>query len=181
MFPPTFTVRLILLLATVTLPSCAHPRRSPEPGASRMTTLTLRLKPHEDLKGALERVVLDRKIDAACVLTCVASLERAALRYANQSEATVLEGKFEITSLVGTISRNGSHLHAQLADGQGRSMGGHVLEGCRIYTTAEVVLGILTDVSFWREPDPVTGYRELVIRPRAARVIAAGNQPMESK
>jgi predicted DNA-binding protein with PD1-like motif len=52
-----------------------------------------------------------------------------------------------------------------IADATGRTIGGHVLKGCRIYTTAELVLGILPDISFQRESDLETGYRELVIRP----------------
>ena len=43
-------------------------------------------------------------------------------------------------------------------------MGGHVTRGCIVRTTAEVLLALLPDWRFDREPDPVTGYRELVAR-----------------
>lgn len=152
----------------VLLTACAHVPPSSPPGASRLTTVTLRLSPHDDLKQSLEAFVRRHQIDAACVVTCVASLEQAALRFANQRDATTLTNKFEVTSLVGTLSQNGSHLHIQLADGEGRSVGGHVMEGCRIYTTAEVVLGILSDVAYARILDPTYGYKELVVQPKTA-------------
>ena len=44
--------------------------------------------------------------------------------------------------------------------------GGHVLDGCRVYTTAEVVVAELTDLFFDRHTDATFGYRELVVAPR---------------
>ncbi len=66
-------------------------------------------------------------------------------------------------SLTGTLSRHGSHFHIAIADGTGRTIGAHLLEGCRVYTTAEIVIGILADVSFLRTVDVQTGYPELEI------------------
>ena len=128
-----------------------------------MKAIAIRLEPGADLKQSLLQYCCDREIDAACVLSCVGSLRRAAIRFANQPEATVFEEKLEIVSLVGTLSRFGAHLHVAVADGKGRVLGGHLTEGSQIYTTAEIAIGILPDVVFTREPDPVTGYRELKI------------------
>jgi hypothetical protein len=44
--------------------------------------------------------------------------------------------------------------------------GGHVQDGNVVRTTAEIVLGELTDVAFRRPVDPETGWDELEIRPR---------------
>lgn len=44
--------------------------------------------------------------------------------------------------------------------------GGHVAPGCIVLTTAEVLLALLPDWQFAREPDAVTGYDELVVQPR---------------
>lgn len=74
-------------------------------------------------------------------------------------------GHFEIVSLVGTLSANGSHLHLAVADSTGRTIGGHLLDGCRVYTAAEIVLGELPALDFRRETDPAFGYLELVVRP----------------
>ena len=42
-------------------------------------------------------------------------------------------------------------------------LGGHLLDGCIVQTTAEIVLAILPEVSFSRRHDTATGYAELVI------------------
>ncbi len=130
-----------------------------------MQTVSFRLKPGQDLKVALDRLAVRRKLEAACVVTCVGSLTPAAIRFANQPAPTVLDGQWEIVSLVGTLSIYGSHCHIAVSDGDGRTLGGHLMEGSRIYTTAEIVLGIVPGVRFLRELDPDTGYRELAIEP----------------
>jgi hypothetical protein len=43
----------------------------------------------------------------------------------------------------------------------------HMMPGCLIYTTAEIIIGILPHLSFRREPDAQTGYLELVIYPKS--------------
>jgi predicted DNA-binding protein with PD1-like motif len=130
-----------------------------------MQAVALRLKPQQDLKAELDAFVAQHDLEAACVLTCVGSLTQAVLRLANQPEGTVYEDKFEIVSLTGVMSRHGSHYHVAIADRTGRTYGGHLLAGCLIYTTAEIIIGILPNLSFRREYDPTTGYRELAISP----------------
>lgn len=128
--------------------------------------LALRLQPGQDLKVELDNLAQSRSIEAACILTCAGSLTKAVLRYANQEHAVELDGYFEIVSLTGTLSRHGSHLHIAIADGTGQTIGAHLLEGCKVYTTAEIVIGILAEVSFLRTVDLQTGYPELEIANR---------------
>jgi predicted DNA-binding protein with PD1-like motif len=130
-------------------------------GAGR--TYALRLHPGEDPLAVLDAFAMEMRLEAAYVITCVGSLTRAVLRYANQEEATVLEGHFEIVSLTGVLSIYGSHYHIAIADGEGRTYGAHLLEGSQVYTTAEIILGSLDGVRFLRTFDPVTGYEELEI------------------
>jgi predicted DNA-binding protein with PD1-like motif len=125
----------------------------------------MRLKPLQDLKQSIYQYVQENHIQAGFLLTCVGSLQRAALRMANRDETTILEGKFEICSLVGTVEIGGIHLHVSLSDGTGAMVGGHLQEGSLIYTTAEIVLGQAEDLRFTREPCIESGYDELVIRP----------------
>lgn len=125
--------------------------------------LALRLTPGQDLKIELDNLVQSRNIEAACIVTCMGSLTKAVLRYANQDNAVELEGHFEILSLTGTLSKHGSHYHISIADGTGRTIGAHLLEGCIIYTTAEIVIALLPEVSFLRTIDVQTGYPELEI------------------
>ncbi|RMG62136.1 MAG: DNA-binding protein [Bacteroidetes bacterium] len=99
-----------------------------------MHTYALRLSPGADLRQALEAYAEAQKLQAGVVLTCVGSLTEAHLRLANQPEATRFEGPFEIVSLVGTLSPDGVHLHLSIADSSGRTLGGHLMPGCRIYT-----------------------------------------------
>jgi uncharacterized protein len=124
----------------------------------------LRLRPGEDLRLALDEVRRARALGAACVVTCVGSLARAELRLAGGDQVLSLAGPLEIVSLVGTLSPDGPHLHGALADASGRVHGGHVLAGCTVLTTAEVVLRELEGLAFARELDPATGWRELVVR-----------------
>lgn len=79
-----------------------------------------------------------------------------------------LSGRFEIVSLVGTLNPD-AHLHVSLADGEGRTVGGHVLGGMEVFTTAEVVVGEAPDLLFSRETDQRTGFPELQVAPRRRR------------
>jgi predicted DNA-binding protein with PD1-like motif len=124
----------------------------------------LRLKPGEDPKLALDAFAQSQQLEAACILTCVGSLRKAVLRYANQSSSVTLEGHFEIVSLTGVFSRHGSHYHIAISDGQGRTYGAHLMDGSEVYTTAEVVLASFADLRFLRSFDPQTGYPELDIQ-----------------
>jgi hypothetical protein len=130
--------------------------------ATGLTPYVLRLSPGEDLKTRLQGFTQDQSLRAGCILTTVGSLEQACLRLAGASHPTILTGPFEIVSLVGTLSREGVHLHLAIADAQGQTLGGHLMPGCRIYTTAEIVIAALSGVRFRRLPDAQTGYRELV-------------------
>jgi predicted DNA-binding protein with PD1-like motif len=123
-----------------------------------------RLKPGSDLIQEIRAWAKSNRIRAASVVTTVGSLKRLNLRYANQSDGVAQEGKYEITSLVGTIADSGLHLHLQVSDTKGNSIGGHLLEGNLIFTTAEIVLVEFPELSFSREPDEASGYHELVIR-----------------
>ena len=135
--------------------------------SSPLKTYALRLRPGDDLRQALLAFVQVQHVRAGAVLTCVGSLTVATLRLANQEGPTEYRGPFEIVSLVGTLSTNGSHLHLAVADGTGRTLGGHLLDGCRVYTTAEIVLGELSGLEFRRETDPAFGYQELAVYPVA--------------
>lgn len=130
----------------------------------RMRILTLRLRPGQDLRQELEAFVKEKKIRAGFMITGVGSLRKAAIRLADQSVTTVFDQKFEIVSLVGTLGRDGVHLHISISDKEGRTLGGHLVEGCLIYTTAEVVIGDAQGLRFSRELDSETGYKELRIR-----------------
>jgi riboflavin synthase alpha subunit len=47
----------------------------------------------------------------------------------------------EIVSLTGTLSSEGLHVHISLAGPDGACFGGHLVHGCIVDTTAELVIG----------------------------------------
>ena len=146
------------------------------PLSSPLRAYALRLRPGQDLKQELTAFVVKSGLRAGAVLTCVGSLTDVSLRLANQENATTYHGHFEIVSLVGTLSPAGSHLHLAVADSTGRTIGGHLVDGCRIYTTAELVLAELPALEFRRETDATFGYLELAVYPAAK---PSGNQKRE--
>ena len=129
-----------------------------------MQTLPIRLTPGEDLRQAIEAAVRSQGSHAAFVLSGVGSLSAAGLRFAGAQQPQRLSGDMEILSLSGSVARNGSHLHMALSTATGQVLGGHVSPGCIVRTTAEVLLALLPEWEFAREPDAATGYDELVMR-----------------
>ncbi|MBK9463413.1 MAG: DNA-binding protein [Chitinophagaceae bacterium] len=129
-----------------------------------MSTHAIRLKPGEDLKSGIEKVVKENNIRAGWVATCVGSLTDYSIRFANQPDGVMGTGHFEIISLVGTISINGSHIHISISDSTGKTFGGHLMPGCKIYTTAEIVLQSTDKYEFTREKDGSTPWEELQIK-----------------
>jgi len=129
-----------------------------------MKTHTFRLKPTQDLFDSIENFVAENNIQAGCVLSSVGSLTRATLRLANRNYYNEYEGHFEIVSMTGTVSMNGSHIHVAISDGDGATIGGHLVSGCKIYTTAEIVIAEFEDVIYKRELlENDSGYEELVV------------------
>ncbi len=133
-----------------------------------MQTITFRLEPGQDLFEQIESLVAERKIEAGCVLCAVGSLTHATLRLANRDHVTKYEGHFEIVSMTGTVSIHGSHLHLSISDENGQTLGGHLMPGCKVYTTTELVLGIFEEVIYVREKCAKSGYEELVVKRRAS-------------
>ena len=112
----------------------------------------------------MEEAVRRRGDRAAFVLAGIGSLSRARLRLAGRELPEDLDGDLEILTLAGSVSPAGAHLHMSVSDATGRVLGGHVSHGSVVRTTAEVLLVVLSNWSFAREPDPATGFPELVIR-----------------
>lgn len=128
------------------------------------STAAFRLKPGEDLREGIDRIVKEKSIKAGWVATCVGSLTDYAIRFANQPSASSGSGHFEIVSLTGTVSVNGSHLHLSISDSTGQTIGGHLMSGCKVYTTAEIVLQYTNKYAFTREKDGSTPWEELQVK-----------------
>jgi len=129
-----------------------------------MNFFSTRLTSGQDLKNQIFVFFKSKNISAGLVLSAVGSLKIASLRFADQKTATTLTGPFEILSLTGTLAENGVHLHICISDQHGKTIGGHLLEGCLIHTTCELVIVPVLNTIFSREPDPQTNYMELKIK-----------------
>jgi Predicted DNA-binding protein with PD1-like DNA-binding motif len=154
------------------------------PPSGNVNGFAFRLQPNDKLKECLcqiAQIVFARMPKDECsslfVMTTVGSLKDVTLRLAgasktsNGGEKTTTNPikkwqneRFEIVSLVGTFSRDGScHLHLSMSDTNGATFGGHLMDGV-VFTTCEVVLGCIHGVDFPRALDDRTGYMELLPR-----------------
>jgi hypothetical protein len=132
-----------------------------------MKTIIFRLKPGADLKSSIEEIINRNFVKAGFIITCVGGLEQATVRMAGAKPDTQdirsFKGDFEIVSLVGTVSVNGTHLHMSFSDDEGIVHGGHLKEGTITHPTAEIVIGVDESVEMKREMDEETGFTELVV------------------
>jgi hypothetical protein len=98
----------------------------------------------------------------------VGSLYHASIRLADGETVNQYDARYEIVSLTGTVSSNGSHFHISITNEEGNVIGGHVSYGCLVNTTAEIILVSLDEeYELSREFDEATGYNELVIHQKA--------------
>ncbi len=134
--------------------------------------LFVRLTPGTDLISGIEEVCREREIRSGAIVSCIASLRRASffvvVPMANAagggySDPVHLESPVEIVSASGCngTEEDGTlfvHLHAAVADSQGRAHGGHILRGrCPILVTSEIVILPFTDLRLVRSHDPEAG------------------------
>lgn len=133
-----------------------------------MLALPLRLRPGQDLRRALEDTLAAQGMRAGFVVSGMGSLRPAVLRMAAAQSVWQIDDDVELLTLAGSLGQEdgagNSHLHASVSLPDGRVVGGHVAYGCLVRTTAEVLLTLLPGWSFTREPDPDTGWAELVAR-----------------
>jgi predicted DNA-binding protein with PD1-like motif len=123
--------------------------------------------------AAKNAIASTRNAGSAFVLSAVGSLSDVTLRLASASraddnsesnETRRWSERLEVVSLVGTFTPTGAkHLHMSVANAQGNTFGGHLVAGT-VFTTLELIVGTIADVSFTRELDDRTGYSELVVR-----------------
>jgi predicted DNA-binding protein with PD1-like motif len=138
----------------------------------------LRLSPGEDLLESLWKYGRVVNLTAASVVTAVGSLTTMNIRYANNEDGTSLSGYFEIVALVGQIDFQNAtklqesdaigsgHVHIACSDGNGVTIGGHLLSGNIVYTTVEITLLSYDNAIFTRELDNAvggSGYEELKV------------------
>lgn len=122
-----------------------------------------RLTQGSDLKKEIEEYAIKNKI-SGIILCSVGCLSKLTIRLADGKSILEKDGKLEIVSITGTLSKDGVHIHISVSDEYGNTIGGHLKDGCIVNTTAEVVIKEFDDIKFTREYDKNTGYDELVIK-----------------
>lgn len=127
-----------------------------------MRTICRRLHRGDDLMGSIRAIAQAEQIAAGVILSGVGCVSRARIRDASGVQVRELDRDFEIVSLNGTVSQTRCHVHIALADESLATIGGHLLEGCIINTTCELVIGVLEQVRFGVEQDEQTGYDEII-------------------
>ncbi len=119
----------------------------PYPYSSSARFYALRLLPGQEVLSQLRAFAQQQQLHAAWIAGCTGSLTDVALRYAGQENTALLSGKFEVIALNGTM------------------LGGHMMPGCTVRTTLELVIGCLEELAFSRQPCALSGYDELHISP----------------
>lgn len=129
-----------------------------------MKTLCCRLHRGDDLLLSLQKLAQENNIDAAVILCAVGCVSRTRLRDASGVTVREIHEPCEIVSVTGTVSAQRCHIHISLSREDLTTLGGHLMEGCIVNTTCELVLGILDSWRFDVEQDALTGYDEIVFQ-----------------
>lgn len=127
-------------------------------------TIVARMSPGEDVLETLESLVTRYDIRAG-YLSLIGAIASATLGYfdlnAKMYRVLTLKQDLEVTSCTGNISRLEDetpivHAHMVVANEKGESFSGHLMKGCKVSVTIEVVVNIL-DGSLIRTRDEEMG------------------------
>ena len=138
----------------------------------------LRLPPDADVYHALREVARQEGISSGVILSGVGSLKKITLRnvrlfpdeFPIQDRHRIYITKtepLELLTLTGSISqRDGAthvHAHAVISSGleEAAAYGGHLVEGCIVFSTVEIIIGAIHGIAMTREMDPQTRVIEL--------------------
>lgn len=129
-----------------------------------MTLHSVRLHRGADLLLSIKELATEKHIKAGVVLSAVGCVLKARLRDASGVNIRDIDEHCEIVSLNGTVSEKRCHLHLALSKEDLSTIGGHMVEGCIINTTCELVIGELSGQQIDVEFDEETGYKELIFK-----------------
>lgn len=123
----------------------------------------IKLMPGDDFILQLDMYCKKYEIEAAYVATVVGSLQKVSFRKGYNQVLFVMDGPFEVVSCVGTLSRNGMHIHLSVSDNDFKVFGGHILKGCTVQSTLEIVIIELENHQLSRTKGELTDFKELRI------------------
>ena len=128
-----------------------------------------RMEPGEDVLETIESVVKDFGVQSGQI-TLIGAISGAKLGYfhlqANEYRDFTIDEDVEVVSCMGNISTlDGKpmvHAHMVVADEHGKCYGGHLMRGCKVSVTIELVI-VETSVELTRAKDQRTGLNLLNI------------------
>ena len=121
-----------------------------------------RLQRGDDLLIEIKKIAKEEKLKAAVVLSSVGCVSKLRIRDAGGINIRELNENCEILSLNGTISSERSHLHIAFSKEDLSVIGGHLVEGCIINTTCELIIQEIIGWQYETFNDSETGYKEIV-------------------
>ena len=129
-----------------------------------MKTYTVRLRRGADLLESIEKLCTENAIKAGVLLSAVGCVSRGRVRDAGGVNIVDIAEPMEIVSLMGTVSHKRCHLHVSFSKEDLSVVGGHLVTGCIINTTCELIIGELENCVYDVEFDEETGYDELIFK-----------------
>ena len=129
-----------------------------------MKTYAIRLRRGSDLLHSIEEFCAKNAVKAGVLLSGVGCVTTARVRDASGVTIVDIPEPMEIVSLMGTVSEKRCHLHVSFSKEDLSVVGGHLVAGCIINTTCELVIGELENTVYDVEFDEETGYDELIIK-----------------
>ena len=127
-------------------------------------TIVAKLEPGADILEELERLVHQYDVSGGQI-SFIGAISQATLGYfdlhSQEYKSFSMDEDLEVTSGMGNISRleNGTpvvHAHIVVANEQGHSFSGHLMKGCKVSVTIEIVMNLFDD-SLIRGKDERTG------------------------
>jgi predicted DNA-binding protein with PD1-like motif len=109
--------------------------------------LIARLEPGEDILHSIEKIAMENKVRSGH-LSMIGAVSRIHLGYFDREEKVYKDFKvmedLELVSGIGNIAKYDNtliiHVHLVAADETGKCYGGHLLEGCEVSVTTELVI-----------------------------------------
>ena len=144
--------------------------------------VAFRLGPGCDLMKSIEEIAKKENIQSGLILSGAGSLSQVTLRNVRlfPDEFPVMDRNriytpkkepLELLSLTGNIARKAGevsiHCHITISSGfdDGRAYGGHLIEGCLIFSYCEVIIAEITGLELKRDIDSETRGPELFFEP----------------
>jgi len=121
-----------------------------------------RLVEDEDLLETINLAAKKSQINVGFFIL-IGTLKRANLGFyrAGKYETIEIDSPLEIVSCLGNVSlKKGepfAHAHISVSDEKGKVLGGHVMHGCIIAATGELILVEATEMKLYRVKDEKTG------------------------